>query len=163
MAAPSHSGDTAKSAASKISRVISLYDWGAGVPEIFADVDTIGFLNLFCENKYAEIKKAFLENPYMIGGYDRQDTDIITYTDGIAAKAGAGGLLCIVNTEKHESLMIKVIDADMKARIIIAVELLKQLNWADNNSIKHLLNIYPKNVLTENGEYVGEFVPQFSL
>ena len=138
---------------------------GCGAPNwaLPLEEQAIGFLNLFCEKKYAEIKKSFLENPYMIGGYDRQDTDIITYTDGIAAKAGAGGLLCIVNTEKHESLMIKVIDADMKARIIIAIELLKQLNWADNNSIKHLLNIYPKNVLTENGEYVGEFVLQFSL
>ena len=138
---------------------------GCGAPNwaVPLEQQAMGFLNLFCSEKYAEIKNAMLKNPYMVGGYDRQDTDIMTYTEGIAAKAGAGGLLSLVNTNTRESLMIKLIDADMKARIIIAIELLKQLNWADSNSIKNLLNIYPKNVLTENGEYVGEFVPQFSF
>ena len=136
---------------------------GCGAPNwaLPLEEQAIGFLNLFCSEKYIDIKNAMLENPYMVGGYDRQDTDIIANTGNIAAKAGAGGLLCMVNTATEESVVIKVLDANMNARILIAIELLRQLGWADKTEIDKLINIYPKTVLTESGEYVGEFVPQF--
>lgn len=123
----------------------------------------VGFLNLFTDKKNINIKNAFLEYPYMIGGEYRQDTDIITYTDGIVAKTGAGGLLMLLNLYTCESVMIKIIDADMRARAFVAIELIKQLNWCNSNSINKLLNIYPDVVTTETGIVVGELEPCFSL
>lgn len=138
---------------------------GCGAPNwaLPLEEQTTGFLNLFCSEKYSVIKDAFLKHPYLIGGHDRQDTDIITHTHGISAKAGAGGLLSICNLNTAEAVTIKLIDADMKARILVAIELLKQLNWADKNSINNLLNIYSNIVTAENGEYVGRYEVQFQI
>lgn len=138
---------------------------GCGAPNwaLPLEEQTTGFLNLFCSEKYSVIKDAFLKHPYLIGGHDRQDTDIITHTHGISAKAGAGGLLSICNLNTAEAVTIKLIDAHMKARILVAIELLKQLNWADKNSINNLLNIYSNIVTAENGEYVGRYEVQFQI
>lgn len=138
---------------------------GCGAPNwaLPLEEQTKGFLNLFCAEKYSIIKDAFLKHPYLIGGHDRQDTDIMTHTHGICAKAGAGGLLSICNLNTAEAVTIKLIDADMKARILVAIELLKQLNWADKNSINNLLNIYSNIVTAENGEYVGRYEVQFQI
>lgn len=118
------------------------------------------FYNLFCTNDYEYIKSAFLKHPYLIGGKDRPDTNIMELNHRLIAKAGAGGLLSIVNTETKEVIVLKIIDADMKARSIIAIETMSLMGWLNKNSIdKTLLNNSLKNtVTTETDKIVGEFV-----
>lgn len=118
-----------------------------------------GFHNLFCSEVYKDIKKAFIDAPYLIGGKDRPDTRIMELNHKLIAKAGAGGLMSIVNTETNEVLTFKIIDADMKARSIIAIETMIKIGWLNNNSIdKNLLeNSLNKYVTTETGKIIGEY------
>ena len=119
-----------------------------------------GFYNLFCTDDYPDIKQAFLNNPYLIGGSERPDTQIMQMGQNLIAKAGAGGLLCVANTDTNEVLVFKIIDANMKARSIIAIDIMQQLGWINTNSIakKLLENSLNKIVTTETGENVGEYV-----
>lgn len=135
-------------------------NWATSLEEL-----TVGFYNIFCTQDYCEIKDTFLKYPYLIGGKDRPDTDIMKLNHYIAAKAGAGGLLCVANTHTKEVLTIKVIDADMNARSVIAVEAMKQLDWIDINSIdKALLDAVCNTVVvTETGIPVGEYKCAFDI
>ncbi len=121
-----------------------------------------GFLELAAGHKF--IVDAMRNNPYYVGGLNRLDTHIMQISDYITAKVGAGGLCVIVNTLTNEALVVKVMDADMKARTIIALEAVKQLNWINNDSIdSNLLKYFDSCIYTENGIKVGEYTPCFSL
>ena len=121
---------------------------------------TTGFYNVFCTEKYNDIKTAFINNPYLIGGKGRPDTQIMQMNHTLAAKAGAGGLLVVVNTKTNEVLTFKIFDADMKARSIIAINVMLQLNWLNINSIYSKLLDFGlnNNVTTETGETIGEYI-----
>ena len=77
----------------------------------------IGYLNLFSNPDYENLKKAVLENPILIGGNERLDTEIIKASSGkLISKVAAEGLCITVNLEKEQALLVKILDADMKAR-----------------------------------------------
>ena len=118
-----------------------------------------GFYNVFCANNCIDIKRAFMNNPYLIGGQDRPDTQIMMLSQKLAAKAGAGGILCVANTEEKSVLVFKMMSADMKARSIVAIETMLMLDWVIKNSIdeKLLENSLNKFVKTETGVIVGEY------
>ncbi len=90
-----------------------------------------GYLNLFCNPKYARLKNAFLNHSYVIGGEDRTDTMIIENSDNLVAKVGAGGLCIVVNTELEEAFVVKICDADMTAREFVTVDLINNLRWTN--------------------------------
>lgn len=114
----------------------------------------IGYLNLFCNNKYEKIKNAFLNNPYIIGGEDRTDTKIIQNTTGLVAKVGAGGLCIVVNTKKEEGFVVKICDADMNAREIVCVDYIEKLGWGKVE--------VSRDIKTLHNDIVGEIVTNFS-
>jgi len=126
----------------------------------------VGFLNLFLNQNYEEIKKAFQQNPILIGGNERLDTEIIKASSGrLICKTAAGGLCITVNLEKERALVVKILDADMPARSIATIEALKQLKWLsgeelENNKIKTLYDLDVKNV---KNQIVGGIIPQFFL
>lgn len=122
---------------------------GCGVPICSMPLANMvkGYLNLFCDEKYSVIKDAFLNNPYLIGGEDRTDTKILENSQNLVAKVGAGGLIIVVNTEIEEGFVVKICDANMQAREIVAVDLINNLHWAD---IKE-----SHDILINNGEKVG--------
>lgn len=121
---------------------------GCGVPIMSMPLSNMlqGYLNLF--GQYEKIKNAFLHEPYIIGGENRTDTKIMENSDGIIAKVGAGGLCIVVNTLTEEAFVVKIADADMKARELVTLKVLKNLHWTDieaDTSIKTL-----------HGDVVGE-------
>lgn len=125
---------------------------GCGVPIMSMPLENMlhGYLNLFCNYKYEKIKNAFLNNPYIIGGEDRTDTKIIENSQGLIAKVGAGGLCIVVNTNTEEAFVVKISDADMKARELVVLKTLKNLHWAEikaDTAIKTL-----------HGETIGEII-----
>ncbi len=125
---------------------------GCGVPIMSMPLENMlhGYLNLFCNPKYEKIKNAFLNNPYIIGGEDRTDTKIIENSQGLIAKVGAGGLCIVVNTNTEEAFVVKISDADMKARELVVLKTLKNLHWAEikaDTAIKTL-----------HGETIGEII-----
>ncbi|MFQ8625231.1 MAG: asparaginase [Candidatus Gastranaerophilaceae bacterium] len=94
--------------------------------------------------------RTFLNHPYIIGGEDRTDTKIITNSNGIAAKVGAGGLCIVVNTLSEEAFIVKIADCDMYARELTVLQVMKNLHWADIE-ISHNIN-------TLHNEKVGEII-----
>lgn len=109
-----------------------------------------GYLNLFCDEKYARIKKAFLNHEYLIGGADRTDTKIITSSNNLIAKVSQGGLCVVVNPEIEEAFVIKMCTNDDKAREIVAIDLINNLHW-DNIEISH-------DIFTLKNEKVGTII-----
>ena len=120
-----------------------------------------GFLNLFCNKKYEKIKNAFLQHPFLIGGDNRFDTDIIKYGKDIIAKAGAGGLCVIVNFKKEEALVAKIADSNTTARAYSLIFAMEQLHWDFNE--KEINNIYQPFIKTQKAEIVGEILPCFNF
>lgn len=117
---------------------------GCGVPIHSMPLENMlkGYLNLFNSPRYEKIKQAFLQYPYIIGGEDRLDTKIMQNSN-LIAKVGAGGLCIVINPERSDGLLVKVLDADMKAREVTTLNLLKKLSWADvpfDDTVKTLHN-----------------------
>lgn len=123
---------------------------GCGVPILSMPLMNMlrGFVNLFCDEKYAKIKQAFLENPYIIGGEDRLDTEIMTNSDGLIAKVGAGGLCIVVNPKINDALIVKINDCNMETRRLLVFEALNKLGWSDYR--------VSKEIKTLHGDVVGE-------
>ena len=122
---------------------------GCGVPICSMPLANMvkGYLNLFCSDKYSAIKDAFLNNPYIIGGENRTDTKILENSTNIIAKVGAGGLIIVINTEIEEGFVVKICDADMHSREVVAMDLINNLHWA-NIDTSH-------DILINSGDKVG--------
>ena len=109
-----------------------------------------GYLNLFCDPKYARIKKAFLYHSFLIGGADRTDTKIISLSSNLIAKVGASGLCVVVNTEIEEAFVVKLCDEDLKVRELVTIDLINNLHWAKIE--------IPHTIETNKHEIIGEIV-----
>lgn len=125
---------------------------GCGVPIYSMPLQNMGkgYLNLFCSDEYVKIRNAFLNNPYIIGGEDRTDTKIIENSDNLVAKVGAGGLCIVTNITTEECLVVKISDADIKAREYVTAAAIRNMQWAEiplDYSIR-----------TNSGKIVGERV-----
>ena len=122
---------------------------GCGVPILSMPLENIvwGFLDMFCDEKYASVKHAILNNPYIFGGENRTDTKIVEKT-GTISKVGAGGLCIVINPEVKEGFIVKISDCDMKSREIVTFGYIKCLGWG---------NFEPDRMIrTLHGEVVGE-------
>lgn len=133
---------------------------GCGVPIYAMPLKNMvkGYLNLFLDKKYLKIRNAFLKHTYLIGGEDRLDTAIMGASDKLIAKVGAGGLCIVVNIEKQEGIILKIMDCDMKARGICLVEALHQLGWLTDKMLENdLIKAQnKKDILTLHGEKIGQ-------
>jgi L-asparaginase II len=121
---------------------------GCGVPIVSMPLSNLvkGYKNL--SKEYPQIVSAIISNPYIYGGEDRLDTEIIQNSQNIIAKVGAGGLCIVYNIEKNQGFAVKMNDASMPARRIAVLETLKNLGWADIP--------YDNKIKTLNGKVVGE-------
>lgn len=140
---------------------------GCGVPIYSMPLENMvkGYLNLFFDKKYTKIKDVFVGNPYLIGGEDRIDTALMETNRNLVAKVGAGGLIIVLNLEKREGIIVKIADCDMKARAIVTIETLKQLGWLDKTALENdLIKVQNKrDILTHQGEKIGQITPCFSI
>lgn len=127
----------------------------------------VGFLKLFLDEKYTDIKLAMSQNPYLSGGKGRLDSEIINASSGkLIAKVGAEGLCIVINTEIKKVLAVKILDADYKARSIAVVDSLQQLGWLSGNQIQQsegLQKLYDKKIKNTKGSLVGEIKTVFKL
>ena len=90
----------------------------------------IGHLNIFLNEDYKIIKEAFQKNPFLIGGNNRLDTEIIEASSGkLISKVAAEGLCITVNPELKQALIVKILDADMTARKETVFRQLAILKW----------------------------------
>lgn len=114
---------------------------GCGVPIVSMPLNNLvkGFKNL--NEKYPQIVNAILKNPYIYGGINRLDTEIIQKT-GMLAKVGAGGLCVVLDTKLNDGFAVKMFDASMSARRIAVLD---KLGLEYDNKIRTL-----------SGKVVGE-------
>ena len=122
---------------------------GCGVPIVSMPLYNMlaGYINLL---KYEKIIRAIYNNPYIYGGENRLDTEIIEKTNGLIAKVGAGGLCIVLNTEKQDAFVIKINDCSMDARRFAVLETINRLGWGNiefDNTIK-----------TIHGKIVGKVI-----
>ena len=117
---------------------------GCGVPILSMPLSNMirGFINLFCNKKYEKIKNAYIENPYIIGGENRLDTEIIQNSDGLIAKVGAGGLCIVVNIKEEDALIVKINDCNMDTRRLVVFEALNKLGWSDYKCDKKIKTLH---------------------
>ena len=117
---------------------------GCGVPILSMPLRNMlqGFVNLFCNEKYQKIKNAYLENPYIIGGENRLDTEIIQNSKGLVAKVGAGGLCIVVNPELKDGLIVKINDCNMDTRRLVIFEALNKLDWSNYKVSKEIKTLH---------------------
>lgn len=120
---------------------------GCGVPIVSMPLHNLvlGFKNL--NEKYPRIVNAILNNPYIYGGENRLDTEIIEKT-GLLAKVGAGGLCVVYNTKLNDGFVVKMFDASMPARRFAVLDKINQLGWANIE--------YDNKIKTINGKIVGQ-------
>lgn len=124
---------------------------GCGVPILSMPLFNMlcGFINLL---KYPKIINAIKNHPYIFGGENRLDTEIIQKTEGLIAKVGAGGLCVVMNIEKKDAFAVKINDCSMEARRFAVLDTINRLGWGNiefDNKIKTL-----------QGKVVGEVVVQ---
>lgn len=123
-----------------------------------------GFKNIFQGKKYSRIKEAYKKYPKAVGGDNNLDTVIMENTKNLIAKNGAGGLFCVYNDLKEEVVAIKMSDGvNKKARSLIALKMIKKLNWIDKKEYKNLKThpIFNENITTLNNEIVGKTIYHF--
>ena len=122
---------------------------GCGVPILSMPLYNMlcGFINLL---KYPKIINAIKNHPYIFGGENRLDTEIIQKTEGLIAKVGAGGLCIVLNIKKKDAFVVKINDCSMEARRFAVLDTINRLGWGNiefDNKIKTL-----------QGKVVGEVV-----
>ena len=106
----------------------------------------IGYKNLY--KIYPQLVKAIMENPYIYGGENRLDTEIMQKSDGLITKVGAGGLCVVYNTKINEGFAVKMHDANMDARRFAVIETLNILGWTKID--------LDKTIKTISGKVVGK-------
>ncbi|MBR1776356.1 asparaginase [bacterium] len=126
---------------------------GCGVPILSMPLYNMaqGFVNLL---KYPQIVSAIKNNPYIFGGENRTDTEIIQKSDKLIAKVGAGGLCVVLNICEKKAFALKIDDCSMDARRIAIFEILKKLSWAEIE--------YDDKIRTLSGKEVGKIVFEFA-
>ena len=124
---------------------------GCGVPILSMPLCNLtkGFLGLL---EYPKIISAIKNNPYIFGGENRTDTEIIEKTEHLIAKVGAGGLCAVLNFKKKKAFSLKINDCSMEARRIALFEIINDLGWGKIN--------YDNTIRTIAGKIVGKI--QFS-
>ncbi len=125
----------------------------------------VGFLNLLLNPKYSPLKNAIAQNPYIIGGNNRLDSEIIAASGGkLIAKVAAEGVCIVANLELRQVLVVKIIDADSKARSIVTIDSLIKLGWLGKKQVQlseKLDNLYKKQITNWKKQVVGEIKTLF--
>ena len=121
---------------------------GCGVPIVSMPLINLvkGYKNV--ADKYPELIRAMIDNPYICGGEDRLDTEIMQNSKDLAAKIGASGLCVVYNIREDKGFAVKIHDASMPARRIAVLEIINRLGWAEI--------AYDRTIKTINGKVVGE-------
>jgi L-asparaginase II len=119
------------------------------------------------KNACDRIVSAMTNFPEMVGGTERLDTLIMQELKGnIICKIGAEGvwLAGILPSEKYKhglGIAFKIEDGDDKrARAVVAIELLRQLELIDN---KQLARFSPMEMTNRRGDIVGQIEASFKL
>ena len=74
------------------------------------------------------VVEGMLAAPFMVGGTDRLDTDVITATGDVVVKEGAEGLVCAVLTAQGLGVAVKCADGNLRRLAPAFVRVLRDLD-----------------------------------
>ena len=136
---------------------ISLDGCGAPVFALCADNIAKMFFNLFNDRKYRFLRNAMVENPYIAGGKDRPDSEIMELGQGnLVSKVGAGGFVLVYNIKEDMILIVKMSQNNNLPRRIVTLNALLKLGWIKSNPA-------PSEYFNECGKKVGDYICNFSF
>lgn len=111
-----------------------------------------------------QIRDAMTMHPEMVAGTDRFDTDLMRAFKGrMVAKVGAEAVQCIGLVEEGIGIAIKVEDGGVRATTVAAMEVLKQLGYADEKIYQTLKDYVLAPVLNARNEVIGKIKADYIL
>ena len=113
----------------------------------------------FCE--YLElVGKSMMAEPFMVGGSDRLDSDLMQH-EPVIAKVGSEGIYCVSIPDKKMSIAIKIESGSEEAACCAAVEMLKKLGVISDKTVSLLEKYWHRPIITFTGIEIGSYQPVF--
>ena len=106
--------------------------------------------------------EAMRAEPYLVGGRDRLDTDVMLGTPGVLAKEGAEAIVCASLLSSGLGVAIKIADGGRRATAPVLVQVLAQLDALTNEAMEALAP-HARPAVLGGGKPVGELVAGFEL
>ncbi len=119
--------------------------WGLPIKNLI-----IAYNNYFHNQRYYNLIHSILENPYVFGGSNRLDSEIIRKSKKkLFSKVGAGGFVLVYNFKEDMTLVVKMAQNNNEIRRLVTLNLLNRLGWLRVN--------LPEFVLTQKGQKVATY------
>jgi L-asparaginase II len=115
-----------------------------------------------------KVFSSMVNNPDIIGGTDRFDTDLMKISGGnLVAKSGADGVFCIgIRNEKQKfglGITIKMESGNMKFLPMAVIRILEQIKILSGEQVKKLKKYIPLDILNYRNEKIGYIISDFKL
>lgn len=136
---------------------------GCGVPTYCISLKKIAkvYQQLYKDERLQPVVSAVMNEPYMIAGRERIETDIIRHCSYFA-KSGSDGIFCVSIPNSNISIALKVEDGNDDAAESAIVEILSTLNLLTSDQEK-LLNKYRYlKIYTSTGFLAGQLSPEWT-
>jgi len=105
---------------------------------------------------------AMVEQPFLIGGTDRFDTQLMEVTDGrLLAKGGAAGAHCTADRRSKQGLAVKLDSGDGTWTAVAVMAALERLGWLDEGERQALSNFARPTLRNHKRLAVGTVRPVF--
>ena len=139
---------------------------GCGLPNVALPLQAMALTfarmaDEFGKSSVGKIGKIMSENPWIIAGTNRVDTELMEYFKGsVIVKGGAEGLLCIAIPNKKIGIAIKCEDGSHRPLPIIAVALLEKLGLLNKDDPQTLKKKFPPwyFIFNSRNSAVGEII-----
>ncbi|MBI2996083.1 MAG: asparaginase [Candidatus Melainabacteria bacterium] len=134
---------------------------GCGLPTFALPIINIAkiFSNFTLDKKYFKIITSMKSYPYLMGGKDQIDSEIIKASNRkLISKVGAEGIIIVAY--EGNSLVVKITDGNSKIRSLVVLNLLIKLGWLKKQEIKDsiLEEIYRGEIKNHGEKVVGKVV-----
>ena len=106
--------------------------------------------------------EAMRAEPYLVGGRDRLDTDVMLGTSDVLAKEGAEAIVCASLLSRGLGVAIKIADGGKRATAPALIRVLEQLDALTPDAFESLA-IHARPPVLGGGRPVGELVAEFEL
>lgn len=117
-----------------------------------------------CKDALTKVRDAMVTYPEMVAGTEQFDTELMKAFDKrIVAKGGAEGVHCFGDQKTGFGVAIKVDDGNARGASVSTMEVLRQLNIADEGIVEKLATYHQAPVLNARKEEIGKIIPNFTL
>ncbi len=106
--------------------------------------------------------RAMRAEPYLVGGRDRNDTDLMAATDDVVAKSGAEALECAVSLASGLGVAVKIADGGFRAGGPALIRVMRAID-AITADQEHSLARHARPAVMGGGRQVGELVADFDI